>query len=424
MIFNIYTLGCKVNQYDSNSLKRKLISSGLKCSKENADFAIINTCSVTKLAISKNKRMVNVARKENPKAKIILTGCWPKVYDVRAEDLGVDYVFRVGEEKKLIKEIFNFQFSNNFQLNNCAIKRSSDDKSRYFIKIQDGCEQYCTYCVIPYARGKLKSRLEKEVLNEIKEAVEAGFREVILSGVHIGLYGKDIKSQKLKVKSQKSNIDGGINLANLLKKIIKIEDLGRIRISSIEITEVTDELIKLISETDKICNHLHISLQSGCDRILKPMNRPYTTKYFADRVKKIRKAMPDIAITTDVIVGFPGETKKDFKETYDFCDKINFSKIHVFSFSAHEKAPASKMKNKVSELEIAKRSKKLRTLSRKLKKKYKGQFRGKELEVVIDNRMKDGKIRGKTEYFFDVEFNDESIKSSMIGKIIKIKKWK
>ena len=210
----------------------------------------------------------------------------------------------------------------------------------------------------------------------------------------------------------------------MIKKIIKINNLGRIRVSSIEITEVTDELIRLITSTDKICNHLHISLQSGCDRILKPMNRPYTVKYFADRVKKIRKAMLDIAITTDVIVGFPGETKKDFKETYDFCDKINFSKIHVFSFSAHEKAPASKMKNKVSELEIAKRSKKLRTLSRKLKKKYKGQFRGKELEVVIDNRMKDGKIRGKTEYFFDVEFNDESIKSSMIGKIIKIKKWK
>ena len=196
------------------------MSSDFVCAEDGAQVAIVNTCSVTKSAISKNKRIINKAKKENPKAKIILTGCWPKVYDVRAEELGVDFIFRVGEEDALVKEIFNFQFfppqrdpakavaiskqlsSNNFQLkSNCDVARTNNDKSRYFIKIQDGCEQYCSYCVIPYARGKLKSRPEKEVIDEIKSAVDGGFREVVLSGIHIGLYGKDMdKNQKSKIK--------------------------------------------------------------------------------------------------------------------------------------------------------------------------------------------------------------------------------
>jgi threonylcarbamoyladenosine tRNA methylthiotransferase MtaB len=379
--------------------------------------------------------MVSKARKENPSAKIILTGCWPKVYDIKAEDLGVDYVFRAWEEDELVEKISKLQFlisnkipNSKFQIpKNCVIKHNLIDKSRYFIKIQDGCEQYCTYCVIPYARGKLKSRPEKEILEEIRKAVASGFREVVLSGVHIGLYGKDKKVESLKFKVKSKDIKN-INLVGLIKKIIKIKGLGRVRISSIEITEVSDELIGLIASTGKICNHLHISLQSGCDKILKLMNRPYTAKYFEDRVKKIRKAIPDIAITTDVIVGFPGETKTDFKKTYNFCKKINFSKIHVFSFSAHEKAPASKMKNKVSKEEIAERSKKLRALSQKLEKKYKNKFQGRELSVVVEGKTKSGLIKGKSEFYFDVLFDEPRLKrynnikysNRLIGKIITI----
>jgi threonylcarbamoyladenosine tRNA methylthiotransferase MtaB len=425
--FNIYTLGCKVNQYDSVSLKRRLLSSGLKFTEKNAQVAIINTCSVTKSAISKNKRMISRAKKENSRAKIILTGCWPKVYDVCAEDLGVDYVFRTGEDK-LAEKISKLQFlisnkipNSKFQIpKNCLNSECLHNKSRYFIKIQDGCEQYCTYCVIPYARGKLKSRSEKEIIDEINNAVKVGFREVVLSGIHIGLYGKDFKTQSAKLKVQNNNSKLKTNLFFLLKKLVKIKDLGRVRISSIEITEVSDELIKLIARTDKICNHLHIPLQSGCDKILKLMNRPYTIKYFESRIRKIRKTIPDIAITTDVIVGFPGETELDFKKTYEFCKEMKFSKIHVFSFSAHEKAPASKMKNKVSKAEITMRSKKLRALSLRQEKEYKNKFRGKELEVVIENKA--GKIlKGKSEYYFDIECG--AIKEKT-GSIIKVKSWK
>lgn len=415
--------------YDSNSLKRKLMSAGFVYADSGAQVAIINTCSVTKSAIRKNKQIANKAKKENPRAKIILTGCWPKVYDVRVGDLGVDYVFRAGEEQKLVNKIKNFKTSNSKQVQNskseikkiCYTDNNNKNRSRYFIKIQDGCEQYCSYCVIPYARGKLKSRPEKEVIGEIKNAADAGFREIVLSGVHIGLYGKDKK-----VKS--NNFSHKVSLTDLVAKIIKIKNLGRVRISSIEVTEVGDELMDLIRGTDKVCNHLHISLQSGCDKILKSMNRPYSAEYFARRIKKLRKAIPDIAVTTDVIVGFPGETDADIKKTYDFCKKIEFSKIHVFSFSAHEKTPASKMGGQISREKIIERSKKLRGLSEKLEKKYRDKFKGGEVEVVIEGKNKNGLIRGKSEYYFDIEFDEAYLgkygnteySNKIIGKILKL----
>ena len=423
--------------YDSGSLKRKLMSAGFVCADSGAQVAIINTCSVTKSAIRKNKQIANKAKKENPGAKIILTGCWPKVYDVRAGDLGVDYVFRAGEEQKLVDKIKNFKTSNSKQVQNskseiqkiCYTDNNSKNRSRYFIKIQDGCEQYCSYCVIPYARGKLKSRPEEEVIGEIKNAVDAGFREIVLSGVHIGLYGKDfnqIQSSKLKIQSRNPKLK--IDLTGLIKKIIKIKNLGRVRISSIEVTEVGDELVELIKGTDKVCDHLHISLQSGRDKILKSMNRPYSAEYFARRIKKLRKAIPDIAVSTDVIVGFPGETDADFKETYDFCEKMEFSKIHVFSFSAHEKTPASKMGGQVSQEKIIERSKKLRALSEKLEKRYKDKFNGAEAAVVIEGKNKNGLIRGKSEFYFDIEFDEAYLEKhgntkysdGIIGKILNL----
>jgi threonylcarbamoyladenosine tRNA methylthiotransferase MtaB len=263
------------------------------------------------------------------------------------------------------------------------------------------------------------------VVKEIKSAVGAGFREVILSGVHLGLYGQDFRrNQKSKIKNQSDNAKCKIDLVGLLRKIIKIKDLGRVRISSIEATEVNDELIKLIASTDKICKHLHIPLQAGCNKILKLMNRPYSTQYFKSKIDKIRKTMPDIAITTDVIVGFPGETKLDFNKTYDFCKEMEFSKIHVFSFSEHEKTPASKMTGKVERREIEARSKKLRELSYKLEKKFKDKFMGKELAVVVEGKEKNGRLEGKTEYYFNIEFDKAKFGEKKIGRIIKIKDWR
>ena len=307
------------------------------------------------------------------------------------------------------------------------------DRSRYFIKIQDGCEQFCSYCIIPWTRGKLRSRPMIEVINEVKQAVEAGYREVVLCGIHLGLYGQEALTpspspttalRERGAKKQK-------NLVELLRKLIKIKNLGRIRLSSIEVTEVGDDLIKLIAANRKICKHLHIPLQSGCDKILKSMNRPYNAKYFKNKVRNIRQSIPDCAITADVIVGFPGETEKDFKETYNFIKEIQFSRLHVFPFSAHEKTPAANMEHKVSGHEIKKRADRLRQLGRKLENEYRKKFIGKEMEVVVESVSKD-KIKGKTEYYFDVELKKSRIIAhsermrvdsniDLIGKIVKVK---
>jgi len=265
--FKIYTLGCKVNQYDSRSLQNKLEASGFRVVEKNADIALINTCAVTQTAIHKDMRMINKARKENPKAKIVALGCWTKLENKNTvpNPVNIDLIWGVGDYDKLIKKISALLNKETYQdkviTQQPLLKK--DNKSRYFIKIQDGCEQYCSYCIIPYVRGNLKSRAEEEVLKEIKEAIQNGYKEIVLSGIHLGLYGKDLP--------------GSLNLSSLIKKIIILPGLGRIRLSSIEISEVTDELIELIAKNKNICDHLHVPLQSASGKTLKLMNRPYIT---------------------------------------------------------------------------------------------------------------------------------------------------
>jgi threonylcarbamoyladenosine tRNA methylthiotransferase MtaB len=396
--FNIYTLGCKVNQYDSLLLGKKLISLGMKKVYKNADLAIVNTCAVTKAAISKDKRILIKARKENLKAKIAVIGCWPQVYKNEALAIGADFVCGKKGVDKLLKKISQLPLKqpvfsscqNNKTINN-------KEKSRYFIKVQDGCEQYCSYCIIPYARGRLKSRGVKEIIKEVENAVRQGRLEIVVSGIHLGLYGKDFKNKR-------------INLAGLLRELIKIKNLGRIRLSSIEVTEISAELIELF-KTNKICPHFHIPLQSGSNRILKKMNRPYDRNFFKSIIRKLKKAAPDIALTTDIIVGFPGETDCDFKETKKFIKEINFSKLHIFPFSAHEKTPAAKMDKKVKKDLIFKRAKILRDLSIKLERHYKNKFKNRKLEVAVAAKVAAGLWKGRTEYSFDAEFKENQIVS-------------
>jgi len=410
--FKIYTLGCKVNQYDSGRLAGELIRAGLVLVNKNVDIAIINSCAVTKTAMVKSGRMIKLAKKENPKAKIVLTGCWPKVYKIK----NVDADFIVAEDKVggVIKEITNCEL----RITNKIQNAMQEGRSRYFIKIQDGCEQFCSYCIIPYARGKLKSRGEPEVVSEIKQAVDIGYREIVLSGIHLGLYGKSRNPQRTTRNAR--------NLSSLLKKLIKIDGLGRVRLSSIEITEVTDELIKVMAKANKICKHFHIPLQSGSNKILKLMNRPYDLKYFAERIKQIRKIIPDIAISTDVIVGFPGETEKDFLNTKNFIKQMKFSRLHVFPYSAHGKTPASKFNGQMEEKIKACRVKILRSLGVRLIEDYKKKFKGLELEVVVE-QIKQDKIIGKSEFYFDVGLKKRQIlgekfseNKKLIGRIVKI----
>jgi threonylcarbamoyladenosine tRNA methylthiotransferase MtaB len=453
--YKIYSLGCKVNQYDGDKLGGLLKSAGFILAKDNADLAIVNSCAVTASAIAKSRAMVKKARQENPHAKIILAGCWPRIYVTEAKELGIDLVwtdkdyFQLAEklnhelgimnyerEKKSLFKIHNSVFKKCGIDENIVSEKCAGDKSRYFLKIQDGCEQFCSYCIIPYTRGKLQSRPMAEVIAEAEAAVRAGWQEIVLNGIHLGLYGINNVGNIPSPSARRGHPSqgGDENLLGLLKKMVKIEDLKRIRLSSIEVTEVGDKLIKFMAKEKKMCRHLHVPLQAGSDKILKLMKRPYDLKYFADKIKKIRKKMPDIAISTDVIVGFPGETDRDFQDAEKFIKKIKFSRLHVFSFSAHERTAAFKMPDRVKPEIIKRRSEILRKLSDELARIYEKTFAGKILEVVVEQnrssrtgKLKGEKMKGKTQYYFDIYFDKKNIISlidinnDFIGKVIKIK---
>lgn len=413
--FNIHTLGCKINQYDSASLKSFLLQSGLQYSEESADFIIINSCSVTKTAIRKAQSLINSVKKNNPQSAVILIGCWPRVYKA-PEVSQVDLVWNGKSEEwgQLLSEI-NKLFPLDVSLDVArkkAVLNSIGDRRRYFLKIQDGCRQFCSYCVIPFARGPLKSKPVDDVLSEVELAISSGYQEVVLSGIHLGLYGKDFP--------------GEVDLFALLEKIIKVKNLKRIRLSSIEVNELNDDILKLAAKSDgKICPHFHISLQSGSDKILKLMNRPYNSAYFLERVDKIRKLIPGVSISTDLIVGFPGETEKDFRDSYQFCQKVSFDKIHVFSFSAHEKAAAFNFPDKNSPAIIKQRSQKMRALSQRLEKQALNNIlkNNNFLDVLIEEQF-GGRAKGKTQYYFDYSFEIEGFATEnqkvKVGEIVRL----
>ena len=407
--YKIYTLGCKVNQYDSSLLKTLLNYYGYEEVSGDADFAIVNTCTVTKNAVHKDSRMINLAKKENPGAKLLLMGCLLRVENKIERRDEVSSFSRNIDPEKIFEDFSLKKFKNKEKI--FSEDFANFDKTRYFIKIQDGCEQFCSYCIIPYTRGKMKSRKVEEIKEEIVKAINRGYREIVLSGIHIGLFGRE-----------KNNIEK-TSLSELLREIIKIEGEYRLRISSIEITELSDDLIDLISNSDKICNHLHISLQSGSDDVLKGMNRPYNTEYFEKRINKIRELIPDIAISTDLIVGFPGESDELFNETINFVKKISFSKLHVFSFSAHEKTPAFKMKNKVNLEKIKERSQIMRKISDNLEKEFKNKYKNRKMEVLIQ-KEKDDYCTGKSEFYFDIKVNKDDLEGKcVVGNIIETDKF-
>lgn len=393
--FKIYTLGCKVNRYDAGVLKTELTAAGFKPLPKDADLAFVNSCAVTASAIHKNQRMLNKARQENPRAKIILLGCWPQIDKEQASKAGAYLVWGTSRQKELVKRI-NKLFFNVKQKNFFVPAVKAIERARYFIKIQDGCEQFCSYCVIPFARGRYQSRSREELCSEIQAAIKFGYQEIVLSGVHLGMYGRE------------KNSIAKTGLCGLLRQILKIKGLGRIRLSSIEATEITAELIELMKNSKKICKHLHIPLQSGTDKILKLMNRPYNCEYFLNKLEKLRQAMPDIALTTDVIVGFPGETEQDFLQTVDFIKKCGFSRLHVFSFSAHKKTKAYTMPGHLGKAVIDKRSKEFRNIGKIMADEHLKKYRNKRLAVVVEAQSQ-GRYIGKSEYYFNISFAKKNI---------------
>lgn len=407
MTYKIYTLGCKANQYDSTQLKRKLGVIGGEEVVSNADLAIINTCAVTKTAMNKAGRIIHKARVESPGAFIVVLGCFIKLKKSTASELGVDLVWGVGEPGKLaniIKKRLNLPSRKTKELT--ASRKKTFERSRYTIKIQDGCEQFCSYCIVPFTRGKLNSRAPEKVLREIKQAISEGYEEIVLSGIHLGLYGADL---------------GDIDLVDLLKQILALPGLGRVRLSSIEITEVSDKLIGLMKNNHKLCPHLSVPLQSGGDKILKLMNRPYTAHDFRTKINQIRQAIPDIAITTDVIVGFPLEREEDFNATCELVKELKFSRLHVFPYSRHKETKSANLKPQISREEKLRRARTLRQIGGDLEREYQAKFEGQPLNVVIEKES-GSQLKGRSEYYFNISFNESQIITgeNRPGKIVKI----
>ena len=331
----IYSLGCKVNIYESEYVISLLKKNNYEIVDFTtyADIYIINTCSVTNESDKKSRKAISLAKKNNPNAIIVVMGCYSQV---KSEEIDADIVIGNKDKSKIVQLIEEYRKNNNkikkiYNLSKVSFEDMEIDKfinhTRAFVKIQDGCNAFCSYCIIPYTRGKLRSKKLESVIDEVSKLVENGYHEIVLTGIHTGRYGIDINT----------------NLETLLEKLLKIKGLYRLRLSSIEINEVTDKIISLIKENKIMAHHLHIPLQSGSDTILKLMNRHYNTSYFLNKINDIRKQIPDISITTDLIVGFPYETDELFLETVKFLEKIKFSHIHTFPYSKRNGTKASLM---------------------------------------------------------------------------------
>lgn len=411
MKFLIHTLGCKVNAYESEVIANELKKNGFELTnnQEDADIYIINTCTVTNNASNKSKKMINHYRRINSNAIVIAMGCFTQFVngDVDNADIIIgnkdkskivslidEYIKnhkRIEKIYDLNKEKFEDMYLDNFE-----------SKTRAFVKIQDGCNNFCAYCIIPYVRGNIRSKNIDTVYEEVKSLVEKGHKEIVLTGIHTGHYGKDL----------------GTNLTQLLKKISTISNLYRIRISSIEITELDDEFLDELKNNKLIVDHLHVPLQSGSDTVLKRMNRKYDTKYFYNKINKIRNIRPEISISTDIIVGFPGESVTEFNETVEFSKKIKFTKIHVFPFSKREGTKAANMKDQIDNRIKKERVHILSKVSDELGKEYNDKFKGKKMKVLFENKKDDYYI-GHTSNFIEVRIkSDNDLRNKMVDIIL------
>lgn len=399
MKFQIYTLGCKVNTYESNVMRDALLNKGYfeVGLKEKADITIINTCTVTNTADSKSMKLIRQAIRRNENAIIVVCGCLvqnkkEEVSKIDGVDIVigninkskiVDYIEKYIEEKKQEVDVRNIM-NTNFE----PMLLNNFNKTRAFVKIQDGCNNFCSYCIIPYTRGNVRSKDKQSVLKEIQLLVDEGHKEVVLTGIHTGNYGAEFADYKF---------------ADLLKDIVKIDKLERLRISSIEITEINDDVMEVIKENNILVDHMHIPLQSGSDAVLKRMNRKYDKEYFINKIKKLRKIRPNISITTDVIVGFPGETEEEFEETIETIKKIKFTKLHVFPYSKREGTKAAIMDGQVDENIKKKRVKILLQLSKELEYNYMEKFIGEKV-IFIPEMVKEEYIIGHTGNFLNVKY--------------------
>ena len=394
-----YTLGCKVNQYETEAMTELFKKKNYEIVdfSEPADVYVINTCSVTNIGDRKSRQMIRRAKKTNPNAVITVTGCYAQTAPDEVLSIeGVNLVIGTKERASIVERIEELtaessvngvgDIMTNHEFEELRIN-SYEDRTRAYIKIQEGCNQFCSYCIIPYARGPVRSRREESVIDEVRELVKNGFKEIILVGIHVASYGADLENT---------------SLADLILKVDEIEGVKRIRLSSIEPMTLDHDFIEKISQSKKLCRHFHISLQSGCDATLKRMNRKYTTAEFAQIVKGLREAFDGAAITTDIMVGFPGETDEEFNETMKFIDEIKFADAHVFQYSRRRGTPAAKRPDQISPEIKEKRSREVIERTKKHRDEFLSGFIGKTMPVLFERRVKSGEYEGKTDNYITV----------------------
>ena len=413
----LHNLGCKVNGYEMDVMQQMLQGKGYKIVPfdEVADIYIINTCTVTNIADRKSRQMLHRAKKRNPDAVVVAVGCYVQTEeDVVEKDEAIDLAIGNNRKKQLVSILEDYL--NHRECKETVIDINHTDEyeemtltktaehTRAYIKIQDGCNQFCSYCIIPYARGRVRSRREEDILREVRGIVMAGYQEIVLTGIHISSYGMDRGSSELLV---------------LLSRLHDIDGLRRIRLGSLEPRIVTEEFVAKISAMPKICPHFHLSLQSGCDSVLSRMNRRYTSGEYFRTTEIIRKYYPNPAITTDVIVGFPGETEEEFRITEQFVKKVNFYEMHIFKYSKRKGTQAARMDGQLTEAEKSRRSTVLAEAEKRMSHAYRTSFIGTEAEVLFEEKKeKDGKTFwvGHTPQYVKVAMETDS--SQNLGNLI------
>ena len=417
------TLGCKVNQYETNAMAQEFIEKGYKIVEhtEVADIYVINTCTVTNMSDRKSRQMLRRVKELNKEAIIVACGCYVQVAKEEVEKIEeVDLILGNNEKKNIVELVEKFQNEKIEKEKKSELEEIEDvmhkkefvefgdviytEKTRAVIKVQDGCDRFCSYCIIPYARGRVRSRKPENVISEIEKISKKGIKEVVITGIHIASYGKDFKEE--------------YRLIDLLEEINKIDGIERIELGSIEPLLITEEFVRRLKKLEKICHHFHLSLQSGCNETLKRMNRRYSVEEFRKIVNLLRENYEDVNLTTDIIVGFPGETEEEFNKTYEFLKEIKFYKMHVFKYSPRKGTKAAVMKGQIDGNKKEERSRKLIELSDKNEKEYNEKYIGKEVEVLWEEE-KEGIYRGHTKNYVLAltRKNNKEEKSSNLNKI-------
>lgn len=406
------TLGCKVNQYDSDAMRSLFLSRGYTAAEKDADIYVINTCSVTSIGDKKSRQLIRRIRREHPGAIIAAAGCYAQLSPEEVAAAGCDVVVgnqnrarivdyieeaaagRAGSHVVDIMQVAEFE--------NLTVTPEGEEKTRAFVKVQEGCDNYCTFCIIPYARGRLKSRRPDDAVAEVMLLAEKGYREIVLTGIHLGNYGVDLRD--------------GTRLSTLVERLLAIPGISRIRLGSIESVEVSDELIRILQTERRVCRHLHLPIQSGSDAVLARMHRHYRLAEFKKLISTLREKIPGLALTTDLIVGFPGETEALFEETLETLRELKFSGIHVFPYSPRTGTPAASYPDQVSPAVKKERVHRVEEMETEIATAYRRTFLGKSVRVLAEE-LRDGRWEGVSDEYIRVSFTGEGIEKGGLYEV-------